>query len=48
MSTAGLGMLALVYLSVKIIQSFLGHILLVSQLGQCGVESVEFSLKQNC
>ena len=42
----GLGMLARFYLSVKIIKSFLGHILLVSQLGQSGVESVEFGLKQ--
>ena len=42
----GLVMLAKFYLSVKIIQSFLGHILLVSQLGQSGVESVKLSLKQ--
>ena len=34
------------YLSVKIIQSFLGHVLLVRQLGQSGVESVKFSLKE--
>ena len=41
-------MLAKSYLSVKIIQSFLGHILLVGQLGESGVESVELSLKQKC